>query len=121
MLPLVVKSRATDLQILRVRKTLEGLLRDRGGMVILSMDISHYKAPRGVQRRGRAHPRGDTRVLTERANGLDVDCQRGARLLLTPLQSLGAVRSELLERSNSADFLPNASRTTGHATVLFSR
>ena len=52
---------------------------------------------------------------------MDVDCPRGARLLLTLLQGLGAVRSELLERSNSADFLPNASRTTGHATVLFSR
>ena len=120
-LPLVVKSRATDLQVLRVRKVLEGLLRDRGGVVILSMDLSHYK------------PRAESDAEDERTlaairafrlhelNGLDVDCPRGARLLLTLLQGLGAVRSELLERSNSADFLPIASRTTGHATVLFTR
>ena len=120
-LPLVVKSCATDLQVLRVRRALEALLRERGGVVILSMDLSHYK-PRAES------DAEDERTLAalcafrlDELNGLDVDCSRGARLLLTLLQGLGAVRSELLERSNSADFLPNASRTTGHATVLFTR
>lgn len=120
-LPLVVRSSATDLQILRVRKALEGLLRGRGGVVILSMDLSHYK------------PRAESDAEDERSlaairafrlselNDLDVDCPRGARLFLTLLQSLGSVRSELLERSNSADFLSDANRTTGHATVLFTR
>ena len=36
-LPLVVKSCATDLQVLRVRRALEALLRERGGVVILSI------------------------------------------------------------------------------------
>ena len=120
-LPLVVKPGATDLQILRVRKILEALLRSRGGVVILSMDLSHYK------------PRAESDAEDERSlaairafslhelNALDVDCPRGARLFLTLLQGLGVVQSDLLERSNSADFLSDARRTTGHATLLFTR
>ena len=120
-LPLLIRPGATDLQVLRVRKALEALLRDSGGVVILSMDLSHYK------------PRAESDAEDERSlealrafrirelNDLDVDCPRGARLLLTLLKSLGIARSEILERSNSADFLSDANRTTGHATVLFTK
>lgn len=120
-LPIVVRSPATDLQVLRVRKALEALLRGRSGVVILSMDLSHYKP------RAESDAEDDRSLAAIRAfrlrelNRLDVDCPRGARLFLTLLQSLGVTRSELLERSNSSDFLTNADRTTGHATVLFTK
>lgn len=120
-LPLLIRPGATDLQILRVRKALEALLREGGGLVILSMDLSHYK------------PRAESDAEDERSleairafrlrelNDLDVDCPRGARLLLTLLEELGIARSVILEHSNSADFLSDANRTTGHATVLFAK
>lgn len=43
-LPLIIQSRATDIQILTLRKQLLSFLQE-GGVLLLSMDFSHYKTP----------------------------------------------------------------------------
>ena len=120
-LSLLVKPGATDLQILRASRALQALLRD-GGVVILSMDLSHYKPRAEADREDARSLAALCAFRTEGLNGLDVDCPRGARLFLTLMRSLGNTRALVLERGNSDDFLPSPSpRTTGYAAVLFTR
>ena len=117
-LPLLIRPPATDLQILRVRRVLETLLRD-GGIVILSMDLSHYKPRAESDAEDDQSLAAIQRFELHRLNSLDVDTPRGARLFLSLMKALGATESRVLGRSNSADWLSNATRTTGHATVVF--
>ena len=116
----IVKPYATDMQVLRACRALEALMRDGGGIVILSMDLSHYK-PReesdAEDERSLAIIRG---FRLNELSGADVDCPRGARLFLMLMRRLGLTEAALLERSNSAGFVKGSSdSTTGHATMLF--
>ena len=119
-LSVIIRPYATDMQVLRACRALEELARDGDAVIILSMDLSHYK------------PREQSDAEDERSleiiegfrlteiNGADVDCPRGARLFLMLMKRLGLTEAELLERSNSADFIKRTSdSTTGHATMLF--
>lgn len=118
-LPVMIRNTATDFQILKVRRAMESLLKD-GGLVILSMDFSHYK-PR---MESDAEDARSIDVLSNfrvgEIDSLDVDTRKGARLFITLMKSLGITESRLMGRSNSADYLSGSSnRTTGHATLLF--
>ncbi len=120
-LSVIVRPSATDLQILRACHALEVLLKDGSGVVILSMDLSHYK-PR---EQSDAEDARTLEIIRDfRINDLneaDVDCPRGARLFLMLMRRLGCTCVEILERSNSNDFIKAASTsTTGHATAIFS-
>ncbi len=89
--------------------------------MILSMDLSHYK-PR---EQSDAEDARTLEIIRDfRINDLneaDVDCPRGARLFLMLMRRLGCTCVEILERSNSNDFIKAASTsTTGHATAIFS-
>jgi AmmeMemoRadiSam system protein B len=119
-LSVIVKPYATDMQVFRACLALEKLMRDGGGVVILSMDLSHYK-PR--EQSDAEDERSLDMIRGFRLNGLnvaDIDCPRGARLFLMLMRRLGLTGTALLERSNSADFVKGSSdSTTGHATMLF--
>ncbi|MBQ9564787.1 MAG: AmmeMemoRadiSam system protein B [Synergistaceae bacterium] len=132
-LSIIVKPAATDLQVLRACQRLEALLREGDSVVILSMDLSHYK-PR---EQSDAEDEKSLELIRDfqfsKLNNADIDCPRGARLFLMLMQRLGLTHATLLERSNSADFLGSklrgkeppetpvgpSDRTTGHATMLF--
>lgn len=117
---LLLRTSASDMELLRAHRVLTRLLRQEGGVVLLSMDLSHYK-PRATS------DAEDERTLavlrgfhTGEIGGLDVDCRRGARLFLALMQTLGNGEAVLLERSNSDDYASRPSpRTTGHATCLY--
>ncbi len=121
-LSIIVRSSATDLQVLRMCQALEELLRDGDSLVLLSMDLSHYK-PREQSDAEDARSLEQIQNFRLAAlNDADIDCPRGARLFLMLMKRLGLTRAEILERSNSADFIRGPSeRTTGHATALFTR
>ena len=121
-LSIIIKPAATDLQVLRACQMLEALLREGDSVVILSMDLSHYK-PR---EQSDAEDAKSLELIRDfhlsKLNDADIDCPRGARLFLMLMKRLGLTHTTLLERSNSADFLKGASdSTTGHATMLFTR
>ncbi|NLL37200.1 MAG: AmmeMemoRadiSam system protein B [Fretibacterium sp.] len=118
-LPLLVRSSASDLQVLRVRRILELLLED-GGIVVLSMDLSHYKPRAQSDAEDEKSLRAIQNFELNRLNSLDIDSPRGARLFLSLMKALDATQTLLMERGNSSDTLSNATRTTGHATMLFS-
>ena len=120
-LPILIRSPASGLQLLRARCALQNILKE-GGIVILSMDFSHYK------------PRDESDAEDERSievlrafrineiDSLDVDTKKGARLFAALLKSMGVTESELLGRSNSADYIPkSAMSSTGHVTLLFTQ
>lgn len=117
-LSVIVSSRATDLQILQVGRALSGLLRD-GGVVILSMDLSHYKARAASDAEDARSLDALLAFRIHELGELDIDCPRGARLFLKLMRSLGDTKATLLERGNSSDVLRDATRTTGWATALF--
>lgn len=120
-LPIMIRPSASQLQLLRLRCALRNILAN-GGIVILSMDFSHYK------------PRDESDAEDERSievlrafrineiDSLDVDTRKGARLFAALLKSMGVTESKLLGRSNSADYIPkSAMRSTGHVTLLFTQ
>jgi AmmeMemoRadiSam system protein B len=120
-LPVVVRTSASDMQLLVLRKLLAPFLRD-GGLVILSMDLSHYKSPANAAR-------DDARTLPVLARmdatslrGLDIDTLRGAALFLALVRDLGSLRGVVLDHSDSGAIrdLPDAP-CTSYATMLFAK
>lgn len=120
-LPLVVRKGLSDLHLLALRKALLPLV-ERGGLILLSMDLSHGKTPAGAAAE-------DARTLpvlrelrTPALRGLDLDCPRGAALLFALLRDLGATQAHLLDHTDSC-LLLNDSRSpcTSYATLLYLR
>ena len=129
-IPLAIRSSASDLQLLALRKVLLPFLRD-GGLVILSMDLSHGKTPeRAALEDERTLPtllRGDVSSL----KGLDVDSPRGAALFLALVRELGdqlrplrspSAASVVLDHTDSGAILNRLDEPcTSYATMLFAK
>jgi AmmeMemoRadiSam system protein B len=120
-LPLVVRKGLSDLHLLALRKALLPLVK-RGGLILLSMDLSHGKTPAGAAAE-------DARTLpvlrelrTPALRGLDLDCPRGAALLFALLRDLGATQARLLDHTDSCLLLNDGrSPCTSYATLLYLR
>ena len=125
--PIVVRTSASDMQLLVLRKILLPFLRD-GGLVLLSMDLSHGKPPRRAATEDeRTLPtllRGDGSAL----KGCDIDSPRGAALFLAIVRDLGSLPRERNERGVVLDHTDSGvirnrpeESCTSYATMLFSR
>ncbi len=120
-LPLVVRKGLSDLHLLALRKALLPLV-ERGGLILLSMDLSHGKTPAGAAAE-------DARALpvlrelrTPALRGLDLDGPRGAALLFALLRDLGATQARLLDHTDSCLLLNDGrSPCTSYATLLYLR
>ncbi|WP_367339558.1 AmmeMemoRadiSam system protein B [Aminivibrio sp.] len=118
-LPVMVRGEATDLQILAAARAMVPLL-ERGGLVLLSMDFSHYKPAAEARREDGRSMETIGGFQFNRLNGLDVDSVRGLRLFLLIMRLTGCTKSAVLGTGNSDDFMAPSSRTTGYATMIFS-
>lgn len=120
-LSVIVRKSATDMQILYACRALEKLIKQEGGIIILSMDLSHYKPKVESDAEDDKSLDAFCNFRLSELNHADIDCPRGAKLFLMLMKNLGLTRVQLLERSNSNDYFVNfqSNRTTGHATVLF--
>ena len=120
-IPVALRTSASDIQLLVLRKILLPFLRD-GGLVILSMDLSHHKLPAGAARE-------DARTLPVLAGmdikslrGLDIDTPRGAALFLALVCDLGGERGVVFDHTNSGVIRGRPEEPcTSYATMLFSR
>ena len=118
-IPIVVRTSASDMQLLVLRKTLAPFLRD-GGLVILSMDLSHCKTPANA-----AHDDAWTLPVLARMDatslhGLDIDTPRGAALFLALVRDLGSLRGVVLDHSDSGVIRNRPDEPcTSYATMLF--
>ena len=117
--PILLRPDIPDIALLSLRKRLAGIMRE-GDMIILSMDLSHYKTPAGL------HAEDDRTipVLTQMRHaelrGLDIDAPRAAALALLLLRDLGAKSGTLLERTDtsevSGEFIESG---TSYATIVY--
>ena len=120
-LPLVVRSSVSDLELLALRKALVPLL-EAGGLVLLSMDLSHGKSSAEALRQDRRTLSVLTELRSGALRGLDLDCPRGSALFLSLVKDLGARRGVVLEHTTSALLEGNGnapSPGTSYATLLF--
>lgn len=118
-LPLAVRSSVSDLELLALRKILAPLWY-AGGLVILSMDLSHGKRSAEALREDRRTLPVLSELRWKELQGLDLDCPRGSALVLALLNELGARRGVVLEHTTSAQLGENSEAPgTSYATVLF--
>lgn len=116
-LPLMIQLRVTDIHLLALRKQLLEFLQT-GGLLILSMDFSHYKTPEEADVE-------DAKSLASIKNftvkrGLDIDCPRGAALFLGIMRELGSTNLSVLRHENSGRLLGNADApSTSYFTLIF--
>jgi AmmeMemoRadiSam system protein B len=89
-------------------------------VVILSMDLSHYKTPEAMA----AEDEKTLEVLRAMkplaTRTLDVDARRAAALVLTLFKDMGARRGEILERTDSSAILGRRVESgTSYATIVY--
>jgi 5-methylthioribose kinase len=118
---LTVRNNASDLQLLALRAHLLPLLRE-GGLLLLSMDLSHHRTPSEALREDARTLAALRDLRTRDLRELDLDCPRGAALFLSLMRELGADAPVLLERGDSGT--PSGGRAescTSFAAILYRR
>ena len=117
-LPLVVRSSVSDLELLALRKVLSPLM--DSGLVILSMDLSHGKSSAQALEEDRRTLSVLSELRWKELRGLDLDCPRGGALFLALLEELGARRGVVRDHATAASFgEPPEAPGTSYATVIF--
>jgi len=117
-LPLVVRSSVSDLELLALRKVLSPLM--DSGLVILSMDLSHGKSSAEALEEDRRTLPVLSELRWKELRGLDLDCPRGGALFLALLEERGARRGVVRDHATAASFgEPPEAPGTSYATVLF--
>lgn len=117
--PMVLHADTPDAALLLLKQYMAGEM-GPDDLILLSMDLSHYKTPEGMA----AEDRHTLAVLTDiaplRTGRLDVDARRAATLVLHLFRELGAEKGVLLERMDSSDILGRRVESgTSYATVLY--
>ena len=117
--PMVLNAKITDMGLLILRKKILSLIRD-GDIIILSMDLSHYKSPEGLAAEDAKTLDALENLRYADTHALDVDARRAASLVLRLFKDLGATRGEVLEHSDSSNILGRRIDSgTSYATVVY--
>ena len=119
--PIVLNRHIPDTGLAILEKVIGELLGD-GDLIILSMDLSHYKTPEEMAAE-------DEKTLEVLKNlrftdtpSIDVDTRRGAALVLRLLKARGAVRGEVIAHMDSSDILGRRIESgTSYGAILYGR
>ncbi|MDR1020592.1 MAG: AmmeMemoRadiSam system protein B [Synergistaceae bacterium] len=117
--PMLLNPKIPDMGLLILRNKLRELFRE-GDIVILSMDLSHYKTPEAMA----AEDKKTLAVLKSlrfgETDGLDVDARRAAALALMLFKDMGAKKGDVLEHTDSSAVLGRRAESgTSYATVMY--
>jgi AmmeMemoRadiSam system protein B len=117
--PMLLNPKIPDVGLLILRKKLRELLKE-GDIVILSMDLSHYKTPEAMA----AEDVHTLEVLKSlrfgAAGGIGAEARRAAALALMLFKDMGALRGEILEHTDSSAILGyRVESGTSYATVTY--
>ncbi|MDL2263787.1 AmmeMemoRadiSam system protein B [Synergistaceae bacterium OttesenSCG-928-I11] len=119
--PIVLRPDIPDLALLSLRRRLSGILRD-GDILLLSMDLSHYKPPEAMEAEDHRTLDVLTNLRAMRTHAIDVDAPRAASLVLALLRERGATCGEVLERTDSSALMGERVESgTSYATVVYRR
>jgi AmmeMemoRadiSam system protein B len=119
--PVVLGRNIPDIGLIILRKKIMELI-GPDDVIILSMDLSHYKTPEAMA----LEDERTLEVLREmkplETTKLDVDARRAAALVLYLFRDMGASIGEVLERSDSSEALGRRVESgTSYATVTYSK
>ena len=117
--PMVLKSNIPDVALLMLKNYMLKSMRE-GDVIILSMDLSHYKTPEEMA----AEDERTLEVLTNlepmKADRVDIDARRAASLVLRLFKELGAERGVLMEHMDTSDILGyRVESGTSYATIIY--
>ncbi|MDR1133887.1 MAG: AmmeMemoRadiSam system protein B [Synergistaceae bacterium] len=117
--PMVLKPNIPDIALLMLKKyMLEAAL--ESDMIILSMDLSHYKTPEAMRQEDELTLEVLTALEPMQTGRLDIDARRAASLVLRLFSELGAVKGVVMEHTDSSDILGRRVESgTSYATVIY--
>lgn len=117
--PILLRPDIPDLVLLSFRERLQALMRE-GDLVILSMDLSHYKPPEEMADEDRKTLRVLTEMRSAETGRIDVDARRAAALATALFRNAGAGAGEVLERTDSSAILGRREEAgTSYATIVY--
>ncbi|MDR3281326.1 MAG: AmmeMemoRadiSam system protein B [Synergistaceae bacterium] len=117
--PVVLRPDAPDLALLILRDKIMELWND-GDVIILSMDLSHYKTPEGMAAEDVKTLDALCRLKYFQTAEMDADARRAASLVLRLFAELGAKRGVVIEHSDSSAVLGGRIESgTSYATITY--
>ena len=117
--PMVLKTNIPDVPLLMLKNYMLGAMRE-SDMIILSMDLSHYKTPEGMAAEDERTLEVLTKLEQMRTGVIDIDAKRAASLVLRLFKELGAERGILMEHMDTSDILGyRVESGTSYATILY--
>ncbi|MDR3204407.1 MAG: AmmeMemoRadiSam system protein B [Deltaproteobacteria bacterium] len=119
--PILLNQKIPNLGILAIKNKIRELFSTQD-LLILSMDLSHYKNPQSLA----LEDQKTLKVLTELNFGqtgkLDVDARHAANLTLRLFKDLGATKTQVLERRDCSYFLERRVESgVSYATVVYEK
>jgi AmmeMemoRadiSam system protein B len=118
--PMVLRSDTPDIALLSIRHKLSKMLQP-GDLVILSMDLSHYKTPEAMAMEDEKTLEVLTHLRSFQTRAIDVDARRAAALVLLLFNDLNARNSIVLDHKDSSDLLNKTIISgTSYATIIYS-
>jgi AmmeMemoRadiSam system protein B len=119
--PVVLRPDIPDLGLLVLRKKIIEMI-GPDDVVILSMDLSHYKTPEAMATEDERTLEVLRAMKPLETQTLDVDARRAAALVLYLFRDMGANGGEVLERTDSSAVLGRRVESgTSYATVIYSK
>jgi AmmeMemoRadiSam system protein B len=117
--PIVLRPDIPDRALLMLRNRIGGILGE-GDVIILSMDLSHYKPPEAMAIEDNRTLGVLTNLKYSATAGIDADARRAAALVLALFRDMGAERGELLEHADSSALLGERTESgTSYATLVY--
>ena len=119
--PMVLKSDTPDIVLLTLKNYMLGVMGE-GDLVILSMDMSHYKTPEEMKAEDERSLEALTNLEPMKTDRIDIDARRAASLVLRLFKDMGAERGEVMERMDSSDIMGyklDPKSGTSYATIIF--
>ena len=118
---MVLKSNIPDIALLMLKNYMLGEMGE-SDVIILSMDLSHYKTPEAMAAEDERTLEVLTKLEPMRTDHLDIDARRAASLVLRLFRELGAERGVLMERMDTSDILGyRVESGTSYATIVYKR
>ena len=117
--PMVLNSNIPDVALLMLKNYMLGAMRE-GDVIILSMDLSHYKTPEEMAEEDERTLEVLTNLEPMKTDHIDVDARRAASLVLRLFKDLGAERGVLMEHMGTSDILGyRVESGTSYATIVY--
>jgi AmmeMemoRadiSam system protein B len=117
--PMILKSNIPDVALLILKNYMLGVM-DEGDVIILSMDLSHYKTPEEMALEDERTLKVLANLEPMKTDSIDIDARRAASLVLRLFRELDAERGVVMEHMDTSDILGyRVESGTSYATIVY--